>query len=210
MALFGNNAATTSFATDNNRFVPVDEAFPFNHFQQGNRVFLDWQVKQDYYLYQERISVSAENVSLGDLTMRNGEPYHDEFFGDVHIYTEPLFVEVPLEQYQTGARLIVQYQGCAKAGFCYPPETRVIDVEPFASSTNEAVNNTVNTEPATQTATQTQSSAPQSQESSLAGKLADNWWTPLLFLALGVGLAFTPCVLPMYQFLPVLCWAVAN
>ncbi|MDG2676769.1 protein-disulfide reductase DsbD, partial [Vibrio parahaemolyticus] len=31
--------------------------------------------------------------------------------------------------------------------------------------------------------------------------LADNWWTPLLFLALGVGLAFTPCVLPMYPIL---------
>ncbi|ROV61122.1 protein-disulfide reductase DsbD [Vibrio ponticus] len=206
MALFNNNSSTPSFATDNNRFVPVDEAFPFNHFQQGNRVFLDWQVKPDYYLYQERISVSAENVTLGEITMRNGEPYNDEFFGDVHIYTEPLFVEVPLEQYQTGARLIVQYQGCAKAGFCYPPETRVIDVDPFVASKSDSVesapdNLTTNTNTTTAQTTATQSSAPQSQESSLASKLADNWWTPLLFLALGVGLAFTPCVLPMYPIL---------
>ena len=28
--------------------------------------------------------------------MRDGEPYKDEFFGEVNIYTTPLFVEVPL------------------------------------------------------------------------------------------------------------------
>lgn len=79
MALFGNSSSAPGFASDNNRFVPVDEAFPFNHFQQGNRIFLDWQVKADYYLYQERISVSAENVTIGELTMRDGQPHKDEF-----------------------------------------------------------------------------------------------------------------------------------
>ncbi|OLQ89551.1 protein-disulfide reductase DsbD [Vibrio panuliri] len=200
MALFGKETSSPSFTNNNNRFVPVDEAFPFNHFQQGNRVFLDWQVKADYYLYQERISISAEKVTLGPLTMRDGKPYHDEFFGDVHIYTNPLFVEVPLEQYQSGARLIVQYQGCAKAGFCYPPETRVIDIEPFSAAS-------ASNQPPTSATSEANSSVdkpsttPQSQENSLASKLADNWWTPLLFLALGVGLAFTPCVLPMYPIL---------
>ncbi len=204
MALFGNNSNTPSFTTDNNRFVPVDEAFPFNNFQQNNRVFLDWQVKHDYYLYQERISISAENVTLGELDIRDGQPYHDEFFGDVHIYTEPLFVEVPLQDYQPGARLIVQYQGCAKAGFCYPPETRVIDVKAFTTASNDATTQSADTsltKPQTSSTPTSQSPAPQSKESSLAGQLADNWWTPLLFLALGVGLAFTPCVLPMYPIL---------
>ncbi len=204
MALFGNNSNTPSFTTDNNRFVPVDEAFPFNNFQQNNRVFLDWQVKHDYYLYQERISISAENVTLGELDIRDGQPYHDEFFGDVHIYTEPLFVEVPLQDYQPGARLIVQYQGCAKAGFCYPPETRVIDVKAFTTASNDATTQSADnslTKPQTASTPTSHSPAPQSKESSLAGQLADNWWTPLLFLALGVGLAFTPCVLPMYPIL---------
>lgn len=204
MALFGNNSNTPSFTTDSNRFVPVDEAFPFNNFQQNNRVFLDWQVKHDYYLYQERISISAENVTLGELDIRDGQPYHDEFFGDVHIYTEPLFVEVPLQDYQPGARLIVQYQGCAKAGFCYPPETRVIDVKAFTTASNDATTQSADnslTKPQTASTPTSHSPAPQSKESSLAGQLADNWWTPLLFLALGVGLAFTPCVLPMYPIL---------
>ncbi|EGU30042.1 thiol:disulfide interchange protein precursor [Vibrio ichthyoenteri ATCC 700023] len=197
MALF-NSGNSLSFGDDSQQFVPVDQAFQFNAYQQDARVYIDWQVKPDYYLYQERISLSGEKVTLGDIAMRQGQPHNDEFFGDVHIYTEPLFIEVPLQDYQAGARLIVQYQGCAKAGFCYPPETRVIELEPFTNLPASQQASSISENTAKSTA---QSQAPQSKESSLADKLADNWWTPVLFLALGVGLAFTPCVLPMYPIL---------
>ncbi|UPQ87804.1 protein-disulfide reductase DsbD [Vibrio sinaloensis] len=203
MALFGNSNASPSFTnntgfTDNNRFVAVDQAFPFNAVQQGDRLMLDWQVKQGYYLYQHRISVSGENLELGDIVMRDGEPYKDEFFGDVNIYTSPLFVEVPLLNYQDGARVIVQYQGCAKAGFCYPPETRIVDITSFQFSDAAQVMQKTTVEAAKQPSAD---ATPQSNDASLASKLSDTWWTPLLFLALGVGLAFTPCVLPMYPIL---------
>lgn len=203
MALFGNSNSAPSFGQNNNTFVPVDQAFPFNSYQQGDRVFLDWQVKDDYYLYQHRISVSGENVTLGDIEMRDGEPHKDEFFGEVNIYTTPLFVEVPLANYQDGARLIVQYQGCAKAGFCYPPETRVIDLTSFDFQDSGAVipQQTATTTPVEQATASTTAVKPVSSESNLAASLSDNWWTPVLFLALGVGLAFTPCVLPMYPIL---------
>ncbi|KJY84203.1 thiol:disulfide interchange protein [Vibrio galatheae] len=198
LASFGNTN-TVSFGNSNS-FVPVDEAFPFNAFQQGNRVFLDWQVKEDYYLYQQRISVSGENVTIGEVEMRDGEPYKDEFFGEVNIYTTPLFVEVPLADYQVGARLIVQYQGCAKAGFCYPPETRIVDITSFEF---QEANTVIPAKKAGDKASaQTQSATTRvSDDSNLASKLSDSWWTPLLFLALGVSLAFTPCVLPMYPIL---------
>ncbi len=201
LALFGNSNSSPSFANNSNTFVPVDEAFPFNFYQQGNRVFLDWQVKPDYYLYQHRISVTGENVNVAQVEMRDGEPYKDEFFGDVNIYTTPLFAEINLADYQSGARLIVQYQGCAKAGFCYPPETRVIDVTSFEFDSASNVIPAQSETKADAINTPSKESAPQSKETSLAAKLSDSWWTPLLFLALGVGLAFTPCVLPMYPIL---------
>lgn len=172
---------------------------------------LDWQVRDGYYLYQERLSVAGEKVSLGELQMEDGTPHKDEFFGDVHIYTQPLFVNVPMYDWQDGARVVVQYQGCAKAGFCYPPETRVIPISAFTSSNSDSTTATTAskaeqaptaTPPAVQSSTSGDtSSVPVTQQDSLAANLADNWWTPLLFLALGVGLAFTPCVLPMYPIL---------
>ncbi|EOE4687808.1 protein-disulfide reductase DsbD [Vibrio vulnificus] len=201
MALFGNNQ-TSTFGSGSNDFVPVDQAFPFNFFQQDHRLTLDWQVKKGYYLYQQRLSFSAENVTLGDIQMEDGQPYQDEFFGDVNIYTNPLFVNIPMQDWQPGAKVIVQYQGCAKAGFCYPPETRVIDIASFTNGDMAPATTLTQTPRHLETST-TNTSTPQplTEQDQLASSLADNWWTPLLFLALGVGLAFTPCVLPMYPIL---------
>ncbi|MGR2942505.1 protein-disulfide reductase DsbD [Vibrio vulnificus] len=201
MALFGNNQ-TSTFGSGSNDFVPVDQAFPFNFFQQDHRLTLDWQVKEGYYLYQQRLSFSAENVTLGDIQMEDGQPYRDEFFGDVNIYTHPLFVNIPMQDWQPGAKVIVQYQGCAKAGFCYPPETRVIDIASFTNGDMAPATTLTQTPRHLETST-TNTSTPQplTEQDQLASGLADNWWTPLLFLALGVGLAFTPCVLPMYPIL---------
>ncbi|MGL0948445.1 protein-disulfide reductase DsbD [Vibrio vulnificus] len=201
MALFGNNQ-TSTFGSGSNDFVPVDQAFPFNFFQQDHRLTLDWQVKEGYYLYQQRLSFSAENVTLGDIQMEDGQPYQDEFFGDVNIYTHPLFVNIPMQDWQPGAKLIVQYQGCAKAGFCYPPETRVIDITSFTNGDMAPATMPTQTTSNLDTSTANASTPqPLTQQDQLASGLADNWWTPLLFLALGVGLAFTPCVLPMYPIL---------
>lgn len=201
MALFGNNQ-TSTFGSGSNDFVPVDQAFPFNFFQQDHRLTLDWQVKEGYYLYQQRLSFSAENVTLGDIQMEDGQPYRDEFFGDVNIYTNPLFVNIPMQDWQPGAKVIVQYQGCAKAGFCYPPETRVFDIASFTNGDMAPATTLTQTPRQLETST-TNTSTPQplTEQDQLASGLADNWWTPLLFLALGVGLAFTPCVLPMYPIL---------
>ncbi|WP_394243535.1 protein-disulfide reductase DsbD [Vibrio astriarenae] len=195
-----NRSSELSFGQSENRFVPVDEAFPFNALQQGHRVFIDWQVKEDYYLYQERMNITADNVTLEPYQLTAGEPYHDEFFGDVNIYTTPLYLELNLADYQPGAQLIVQYQGCAKSGFCYPPETRVIDIGSFTNGTQQAGAAATSETQVPQT-NLTDLSTSSNQTENLANTLGDNWWTPLLFLILGVGLAFTPCVLPMYPIL---------
>lgn len=212
-ALFGNDNAEPSFGGNNNGFVPVDQAFPFNYYQQDGKVLLDWQVKEGYYLYQHSLSFSGQNLAIGNVELEDGKPHQDEFFGEVSVYTQPLFVQVPLQSYQDGSQLIVKYQGCAEAGFCYPPETRVIDITPFEATGSsdtaaKTTSNQANTSPQVASPkaevvnnTAPQSSAPVSKEASLADKLGDSWWTPLLFLALGVGLAFTPCVLPMYPIL---------
>ncbi len=192
-------------------FVTVNEAFPFNFMQQGDRVYLDWQVKPDYYLYQQRISVKANDAEIADLVMEDGTPHNDEFFGNVNIYTEPLTITVPLISVGDNAELIVRYQGCAKAGFCYPPEIRKIPLSALtapSSYQNEVAKTNVvaKSENAPvgiekQTPTPLETPKTQTQQQELATNLGDAWWTPFLFLALGIGLAFTPCVLPMYPIL---------
>lgn len=205
-ALFGNNDQGLELDSANS-FVPVDQAFPFNYYQQDGKILIDWQVKEGYYLYQHSLDFTGQNLAIGPVEMENGQPYQDEFFGEVSIYTQPLFVQVPLQSYQDGSQLVVKYQGCAKAGFCYPPEIRVIDIEPFtpsadvANTANASAKAEVSTQPTSAPIVEERGAAPVSKEAGLAEQLGDSWWTPLLFLALGVGLAFTPCVLPMYPIL---------
>ncbi|MFB9136512.1 protein-disulfide reductase DsbD [Vibrio olivae] len=201
IADFNPPASSTinSLGSSSNQFVTVDEAFVFNAYQQGDRVYIDWQIKPGYYLYQERLNFSAENAQLGEVQYPDGTPYHDEFFGDVHIYTEPLLAEVPLTQVGENGRLLIQYQGCAQAGFCYPPETRELALMPVkeVGSAQPSASTSQPQQPQSISTSQT----PTSQQSGLAHQLAEQWWTPLLFLLLGIGLAFTPCVLPMYPIL---------
>ncbi|TKF33665.1 protein-disulfide reductase DsbD [Enterovibrio norvegicus] len=189
-------------------FVPVDQAFPFNFTQQGDRVYLDWQVTPGYYLYQDKIGVTpSSDAQIGTPDMRQGQPYEDEFFGEVNIYKQPLTVSVPVLAATDSSMLTVTYQGCAEAGFCYPPETVNVPLyavvgstaTPPADSVIETPTDTSNisSEASTQAPAKEATPSQQTDVSSLAG----NWWQPLLFLGLGIGLAFTPCVLPMYPIL---------
>ena len=204
------------FNSSPNSFVAVDEAFSFNFTQQGDQVYLDWQIKPGYYLYQHQLSVSSDTATLGTIDIPAGKPYHDEFFGEVNIYTEPLTLTVPIVQASDSDTLTVRYQGCAEAGFCYPPEIRQVPLSAVMAAANAAPSepqtSTSGSQSAEQTSTENNVSAysqpsnantaaPASEQDKLASDLADQWWTPLVFLALGIGLAFTPCVLPMYPIL---------
>ncbi|MXP50263.1 protein-disulfide reductase DsbD [Pantoea sp. Eser] len=165
-SLFSNPASS--------RFVPVDQAFGFDFNQQGAQLNLHWKVKSGYYLYRQQIHVKPANATLAPLTLPAGQPHEDESYGKNEIYPRDLTVPVTLQQAARGATLSVTYQGCAAAGFCYPPETRTVPLSPVAASTAAPQ---VNTSPAPATPLP---------------------FSPLWALLIGIGVAFTPCVLPMY------------
>ncbi|NYS30310.1 protein-disulfide reductase DsbD [Pantoea sp. WMus005] len=165
-SLFSNPATS--------RFVPVDQAFTFDFDQQGAQLNLHWKVKSGYYLYRQQIHITPQNAAIAPLTLPAGQPHEDEFFGKSEIYPQDLMLPVTLKQAARGATLSVTYQGCAAAGFCYPPETRSVPVSAVAASS---------------------APAPVSAQPAPASPLP---FSPLWALLIGIGVAFTPCVLPMY------------
>lgn len=193
-------------------FAPVAQAFPFNFTQQGNTIYLDWQVEPGYYLYKDKFDVVANaDAKIGELVLPKGQRYHDEFFGDVDIYKQAITLSIPLLQSTSNGSLSVHFQGCAEAGFCYPPEVIVV---PLSAVTSIASSDSTGTSaPATPQLTDYQAAEQATGQATgqateqtitstnLVSSLSDNWWQPLLFFGLGIGLAFTPCVLPMYPIL---------
>lgn len=165
-SLFSNPATS--------RFVPVDQAFTFDFDQQGAQLNLHWKVKSGYYLYRQQIHITPQNATIAPLTLPAGQPHEDEFFGKSEIYSQDLTLPVMLQQAARGATLSVTYQGCAAAGFCYPPETRSVPVSAVTASS---------------------AAPPVSAQPAPASPLP---FSPLWALLIGIGVAFTPCVLPMY------------
>ncbi|WP_372999646.1 protein-disulfide reductase DsbD [Marinobacter sp.] len=196
-ALGGNGSSL--FGGQGNDFLPVDEALPFSFTTDADKVVLSWDITPGHYLYRERVSIEATNpdVVVGEPEFSApGTETEDEFFGKTTVFFDPVEVRVPvsLPSGVREAELQVTYQGCAKAGLCYPPQTRdVLFYQGGGGSDAEAAsaagisggggNTPVDTETAT----------------GLAGFLAQQSTLVIagVFLLLGLGLTFTPCVLPM-------------
>lgn len=166
-------------APGRSNFVPADQAFAFDFQQQQHDVNLSWQIKDGYYLYRQQFTFRAAGATLDEPALPAGEWHEDEFYGKSEIYRQHLSVPVTVQQADKGATLTVTYQGCADAGFCYPPETKVVPLsEVKASAANVA---------------------PLPAEVKREGEPASDLpFSALWALLIGIGIAFTPCVLPMY------------
>lgn len=164
------------------QFVPADRAFIFDFQQNQHDLNLSWQVKDGYYLYRKQISITPSQADIAEVKLPPGVWHEDEFYGKSEIYRKQLNVPVTINQAASGATLTVTYQGCADAGFCYPPETKTVPLSEVMARTNAT--------PAPTSATV----APEEQSQPAAQLPFSALWA----LLIGIGIAFTPCVLPMY------------
>ncbi|GGC73973.1 thiol:disulfide interchange protein DsbD 1 [Marinobacter halophilus] len=199
---FGSSGSSF-FGSGNSDFLPVDEALPFSHRTEDNgAVVLSWDIAPEHYLYKSRIQVSAvtEGVTLGDPEFSlPGTLTEDEFFGEMMVFFEPVEarVAVNLPDGVREAELQVSYQGCANAGLCYPPQTQNVLYYPGQGQGQSA--SPPATESGNTSASTPASSTNTSTATGLAGFLSSQsiWMIAGLFFLLGLGLTFTPCVLPM-------------
>lgn len=176
-------AGTDPFATKPD-FLPVDKAFVLTSERlESGETQLFWQIADGYYLYQKRMKfdgLTAENQPA----LPQGEAHSDEFFGEQPVYRQGVEVKIPAA---ASGSIKVSYQGCADAGLCYPPQTRVIDLGGAATS----------------------QAAGEAPDQALASSLQQRalGWSLLVFFGLGLLLAFTPCSLPM---LPILAGLIVG
>ncbi|MCG7199356.1 protein-disulfide reductase DsbD [Marinobacter pelagius] len=197
----GSSGSGSSLFGGGGDFLPVDEALPFSYTTDQGSVSLNWSITPGHYLYQNRVSVAAvtDGVTLGEPSFSmQGETTNDEFFGEVTVFYEPVEARVPvtLPDGVREATLEVTYQGCAEAGLCYPPQTREVLYYPGGSGASAATTGNTADSGAAGTAP---ASVDTDSATGLAGFLSKQSVLVIagLFFLLGLGLTFTPCVLPM-------------
>lgn len=196
-------AAQADLFNNKTKFLPVDQAFQLDVQRSDTGVSMQWQIAENYYLYQDKLafSVNGKPVENAPQFLSSAEQYEDPYFGLVTIFKHDLNLTLPLKDPQPQDLLEVTYQGCAK-GFCYPPETKQFQLGDLSAniSASHEMQNSVETHQPSQSAVEN-ANVFSSQQNQLAESLSQSKYAMLWFFVLGIGLAFTPCVLPMLPLL---------
>ncbi|HDR1913457.1 TPA: protein-disulfide reductase DsbD [Pasteurella multocida] len=176
-----------------NAFLKADQAFVFTESLQNDRLSLNWDIASGYYLYKKSIEIIGENGQLIVPELPLAEIHQDDFFGEVEVYRHQLTFVLPFSQLSAVKQVEITYQGCME-GFCYPPETRVIALTTLERESGQISNSVLTKESVL-------SELPLAEQDRLAAKLIESKYAVFWFFLFGLGLAFTPCVLPMLPLL---------
>ncbi|PJE79755.1 Thiol:disulfide interchange protein DsbD [invertebrate metagenome] len=183
-------------STGTSSFLPVSDAFDISGFWDGQQVFIDVDVAPGHYLYKNRFSInSTDSIQLnGKPIYPQGKDQFDANFNEtVTTFTQSFTLKIPATLIKSPPAIQISYQGCASSGLCYPPQKRLLslqilpDVQPTDRQNieNERLKDTQTT--------------PLESESFYQEQLEQsNFLIALMFFFIaGIGLSFTPCVLPM-------------
>ncbi len=170
------------------RPLKVNEAFKLSAVSiDENTIAVRWIVKDNYYLYKDKISFSVKGATIQNALFPLAKLKVDEFFGEVSIYNSSVEVILSLTDIISNTvELTVDHQGCWEGGVCYPPQSDTIQVgfegaQAFSSENDIQIT---------------------SAEKSANEKFQQGGLTLLIaaFLA-GLALSWTPCVYPMVPIL---------
>lgn len=182
-----------SLLKPDDKFLPVEQAFAFDFVQRQDELVVSWTIADGYYLYKDKIKLGGIAVSFSHPSYPASMTIEDEFFGVTNVYFHQLTLRIPLTDVSDDAVFKIQYMGCAEAGLCYPPVTKELPLMAFNAQDSSSASDTDNAS----------GNIPVSSQNTLAAKLSDGASLATLagFFLLGLGLAFTPCVFPMYPIL---------
>jgi len=177
-------------------FLAPDQAFSYSaSFDSNGNIVANWVIAEGYYLYKDKFSFSTDTagVQLGKIELPKGKMHFgilpDGTEGDVEVYMQSLSIVIPVDNAPAAGTLsfTAQYQGCADAGICYPPATKKTDLP---------LSNNIATKPSATFTT------PDSAATTKSGAQENSYlWYVLIAFVVGLGLTFTPCVLPMIPIL---------
>lgn len=196
-ALFSspNSNSASKVVVINDDFLPVDQAYVLDYQILNQQLLLHWTVAEGYYLYEERFKFLLLDKTPLTAQYPQGKMKFDEIFGrETSVHYHEVTATIDLSDKTNPFALKVEYQGCAEAGLCYPPQKLNLWVD--------AKNQTV----AVATPEQIQSpDIPASKQTSQTNPPADTTeyssgflWQAILFAFLGgIILNLMPCVFPV-------------
>lgn len=115
----------------------LEEAFPYFVSEIGAGEYrVTWTPARGHYLYRHAFAFSLQAGSNNEaqplaFEIPHGLPKSDQFFGDIEAYYDDVSATISLPAtIPEDAKLIIEFQGCADWGFCYPPQRQSFVLQP--------------------------------------------------------------------------------
>jgi thioredoxin:protein disulfide reductase len=189
-------ASITPFSHAADDFLEPETAFKFSARMIDEKTAeVTYKIADGYYMYRERFAFKAEGATLGNPIIPPGKVKFDETFQkDVETHRNTVAITIPVTA--TGSFTIKSTgQGCADKGLCYPPMESTAKLSTDGTPVQASSTGYTSSAPTLGTS---DSEMGRIEASLQSGKLLA---ILPLFLLLGIGLSFTPCVLPMVPIL---------
>ncbi len=127
-AVAQNNPLSSLFGqSQKGKFLPVHQAFKVHTSQQGDTLTVNFDITPEHYIYKDKVTISLPDDVVATAPQFSLMPtmVDDPEFGHVAVFEQDVVATFSLksEQNLTNVPITVKWQGCAKAGLCYPPET---------------------------------------------------------------------------------------
>ncbi|MBN7287709.1 MULTISPECIES: protein-disulfide reductase DsbD [Campylobacter] len=169
----------------------VSKAFDISTAQDSQNLEIKFKFGENIYIYQDTFEIKLNGETINSL-LNMPKP---ESVGDHEIILQDFSLLVPFKLVGENlkddkARLEILYQGCAKNGICYRPQSKIYTITKIDDKFSVA-------------AADKQDTNQLSDEENIASELDSSGFLLSLatFFGYGLLLAFTPCVFPMIPIL---------
>lgn len=179
---------SVSFAAATKQPLSAEKAFQVTVDSNANPPVIQFTVADGYYLYRDRLQIQIHPNMATQIVYPKASTKHNSEGQAVAIYKDNFSIALPAEV-KSAEKIVIDFQGCSSQGFCYPPVQKIISLKAVAEPTSTSSSSSLQ-------------SLLTNQHGILSILNSQNYAVILLlFLGLGLLLAFTPCVLPMVPIL---------
>lgn len=189
-------------------FLQPEEAFKFSvRMIDGKTAAVTYRIADGYYMYRERFIFKARGATLGTPDIPPGKVKFDETFNkNVETYRKQVTITIPVDT-AGPFTLLASAQGCSDKGLCYSPQEAMASLVGSGGNATAGAMDGAGAPLAAGQGGGNAAAIGAAGETSELGKIEAALQGGRLlvilplFALLGLGLAFTPCVLPMVPIL---------
>ncbi|WP_201590242.1 cytochrome c biogenesis protein CcdA [Psychrobacter pulmonis] len=169
------------------KFLPVNEAFQVSSSSKptnnGTRLAINFDITPEHYVYRDQIKLTLPaGVSAAPFTFsQKPVSIDDPTFGQVLVFDQANMVASTILSSNgkviNNAAVTIGWQGCAKAGLCYPPEKIKTTVN-IAAASQSAANSSSSTATDSASNNSNAETAQASTEATVTNNIATEQTTP--------------------------------